>query len=95
MPGRSDMSSGPLGEWPVVATDRACPVDGRSVVGCLVTSDRWPVASGRTPLGTSSQGVATNMGLTPGSRAIRGSVPMFLSFCLMKQTHLETSFCWT
>ena len=31
------------------------------------------------------------MGLTPGSRAIRGSVPIFLSFRLMKQTRLETT----
>ena len=59
---------------------------------------RWPLAIGRwtcTPLGTSTQGVATNMGLTLGSRAIRHCSHVFFSFRLMKQTHLETSFCWT
>ena len=61
-----------MGDWPAV---------GGSVVGSPVTVARWPVAGGRTPLGTSTQGVATNMGLSPASTAMWGSAPIlfFLS----------------
>ena len=45
MPSRSDMSSCPFGKWPVVAVDRACPVNGRSV-GHWMPGDSWPLAGG-------------------------------------------------
>ena len=48
-------------------------------VGRGKPGDRCPVASGRcTPLGTSTQGVATNMGFSPASTAMCGSAPMFI-----------------
>ena len=58
---------------------------------------RWPLAIGWwtcTPLGTSTHWVATNMGLTPGQQGHKGQCShVFFSFHLMKQTHLEPSFC--
>ena len=75
MPGQSDMSFCPLGDWAVMAVDRACPVDGRSAIR--------PEAIGRwtcTLLGTSAHGVATNMG-HPGQLGHKGQCShVFFSF---------------
>ena len=94
MPSRSDMSSCLLGKWPVVAIDHTCPVDGQSVVGCPVTVGHLLVDL--YSLGYKYPGSCHLYGSYPWQQGHKGQCShIFFSFHLMKQTHLEPSFCST